>query len=250
MHNTQFGQYSFDLAEAARSSRSPPATQTLAVPGLRDRVRHQGAAVPVPHVAARRARRGADGRLDHPGRRAAEDGDLRPGAVRVPAVPRGRAPVGAGPGDARRHRHRLRGARRHGPARHEEAGGVLVGEPPRLRRARHVRDERQRRAGRRLSDDRARREHGRALPARRHALGSAPHPPHRGVRRPQERRAALRGGVLPDYAVVDRAAGPQRVRRRVPHPAGRVSMGLALRRRAPRAASSSRPSTCCGCSSA
>ena len=65
--------------------------QTLAVPGVRARVRDQGAAVPVPHLAARRARRGADGRLGHPGRRAAEDGHLRPAAVRVPAVPGGGA---------------------------------------------------------------------------------------------------------------------------------------------------------------
>ena len=47
----------------------------------------QGAAVPVPHLAARRARRGADRRLDHPGRRDAEDGHLRAAALRVPALP-------------------------------------------------------------------------------------------------------------------------------------------------------------------
>ena len=34
------------------------------------------------------------------------------------------------------HRHHLRRAGRDGAAEHEEAGGVLVGEPPRLRRAR------------------------------------------------------------------------------------------------------------------
>ena len=43
------------------------------------------------------------------------------------------------PGDARRDRHRLRRARRDGAAGHEEAGGLLVGEPPGLRRARHLR---------------------------------------------------------------------------------------------------------------
>ena len=59
----------------------------LVLPRVRARVRDQGAAVPVPHLAARRARRGADRRLGHPGRRAAEDGHLRPAAVRVPAVP-------------------------------------------------------------------------------------------------------------------------------------------------------------------
>jgi NADH-quinone oxidoreductase subunit M len=40
-------------------------------------VRGQGADVAGPHLAARRARRGADGGLGHPGRRAAEDGRLR-----------------------------------------------------------------------------------------------------------------------------------------------------------------------------
>ena len=62
-------------------------------------------------------------------------------------------------------RHRLRRARRDGPARHEEAGGLLVGEPPRLRGARHLRDERAGRAGRRLPDAGARHQHRRALPA-------------------------------------------------------------------------------------
>ncbi len=41
--------------------------------GLRD----QGTDVPVPHLAAAGARRGADGRLGHPGRRAPEGGQLR-----------------------------------------------------------------------------------------------------------------------------------------------------------------------------
>ena len=37
------------------------------VHGLLSELRHQGAAVPVPHLAARRAHRGADGRQRHPG---------------------------------------------------------------------------------------------------------------------------------------------------------------------------------------
>ena len=49
----------------------------LGLPGLRGGVRGQGADVPVPYLAARRARAGAHGGLDHPGRRAAEDGRLR-----------------------------------------------------------------------------------------------------------------------------------------------------------------------------
>ena len=73
--------------EACSRCSSRRAPQTLALPGVRPRLRDQGAAVPVPHVAARRARRGADRRLGDPGRRAAEDGHLRPAALRVPAVP-------------------------------------------------------------------------------------------------------------------------------------------------------------------
>ena len=78
---------------------------------------------------------------------------------------------------ARGDRHRLRRARRDGAAGHEEAGGLLVGEPPRLRRARHLRDERAGRAGRGLPDARARHQHRRALPHRRHAVGPPPHAP-------------------------------------------------------------------------
>ncbi len=62
----------------------------LAVPGLRRRLRHQGADVAAAFLAAGRARRGADGRLGHPGRRAAEDGHLRLPALQPAAVPRGR----------------------------------------------------------------------------------------------------------------------------------------------------------------
>ena len=50
-----------------------------------------------------------------------------------------------------------------------------LGEPPGLRRARHLRAERQRPAGRRLPDDRARRQHRRPLPPRRHAVRAAAH---------------------------------------------------------------------------
>ena len=90
LHSAATGSYSFDLLKLYTLDIAPQ-TQMLVLPGVRPGVRHQGAALPVPHVAARRARPGADGRLGHPGRRAAEDGHLRPGALRVPAVPgRGR----------------------------------------------------------------------------------------------------------------------------------------------------------------
>ena len=78
-------------AEALRSSQIPERAAVLGLPGVRPRVRDQGAAVSVSHLAARRPRGGADGRLGDPGRRAAEDGRLRPRALRVSAVSRGRA---------------------------------------------------------------------------------------------------------------------------------------------------------------
>ena len=83
------------LRPARRSPTWAPATSTAAPPswlflGVRRRVRGQGAAVPVPHLAARRAHRGADRGLGRPGRRHAEDRHLRLPALRAPAVPAGR----------------------------------------------------------------------------------------------------------------------------------------------------------------
>ena len=72
------------------ASSIPAAMQMLAVPRVRARLRDQGADVPVPHLAARRPRRGADRGLGDPGRRAAEDGHLRLPALRAAALPRGR----------------------------------------------------------------------------------------------------------------------------------------------------------------
>ncbi len=89
-----------------------------------------------------------------------------------------------------------------------------------------------------LPDAEPRGQHGRPLHDRRHAQRSAAHAPHLGVRRAQGRHAAPRGGVPARHAVVDRDAGPERVRRRVPDPARRVpverdSDGVRRRRRHP-----------------
>ena len=150
-HNAATGTPSFNLLDLYGLTLSRQ-LRVVVLPRLRARVRDQGAAVPVPHLAARRARRGADRRLDHPGRRAAEDGHLRPAALRVPALPeRGACTSRRDIGDARGHRHHLRRAGRDGPAGHEEAGRLLERQPPRLRRARAVRDERAGRAGRGVS---------------------------------------------------------------------------------------------------
>ena len=75
-YQQQFGKYTFEIAELMKLE---PAARPAAVGllGLLHRLRHQGADVPVPHLAARCARGGAHGRLRHPGRRAAENGHLR-----------------------------------------------------------------------------------------------------------------------------------------------------------------------------
>jgi len=73
--------YSFDLLKLY-DLRIPPST-SLVLPGLLARLRHQGAALPVPHLAARRHVE-APTPVRHPGRRAPEDGHLRPVAVRLP----------------------------------------------------------------------------------------------------------------------------------------------------------------------
>ena len=61
----------------------------LAVPRLLHRVRGQGADLPAAHVAAGRAHRGADERLDRPGGAAAEGRTVRPAPVQPRPVPRG-----------------------------------------------------------------------------------------------------------------------------------------------------------------
>ena len=68
-----------------------------AVPRVRGRLRGEGAAVPVPHVAARRAHRRADRGLGRAGRRDAEDRRVRLLALRDPVLPAGRGRPRAAP---------------------------------------------------------------------------------------------------------------------------------------------------------
>ena len=70
--------------------RLRPHPPVLGLPRLLPGLRHQGAHVAVPHVAAGRARRGAHGRLGDPGGRAAEAGRLRLHPLRPAALPGGR----------------------------------------------------------------------------------------------------------------------------------------------------------------
>ena len=85
-HGAATGQQTFNLLELYGTQLSWHDGEVV-LPRLRARVPDQGPAVPVPHLAARRARRGADRRLGHPRRRDAEDGHLRAAALRVPALP-------------------------------------------------------------------------------------------------------------------------------------------------------------------
>ncbi len=142
-HNSATGSPSFNLLDLYGLTLSRE-LRVVGLPRLRARLRDQGAAVPVPHLAAGRARRGADRRLDHPGRRAAEDGHLRAAALRLPALPAGGDVLRALHRRARRHRHHLRRAGGDGPAGHEEARRLLERQPPRRRRPRPVRVERAR----------------------------------------------------------------------------------------------------------
>ena len=141
-HHTLTGVYTFYLPDLyATAPKIGGPRGHLAVLRLLRRLRHQGADVPVPHLAAGRARRGANRRLGHPGGRPAEDGNVRAHPLLAAVLPGScddalGAPV--------RHRaladrHHLRRAGLADAEGHEEAGGVLVGQPPRLLHPRHLR---------------------------------------------------------------------------------------------------------------
>ena len=219
------------LRHAARAARADAALLRL-----RARLRHQGAALPAAHLAARRARRSADRRLDHPRRRDAEDGHVRLPPLRPAVLPRRhrqiRRPAHRAGGD----RHRLRRAGGVGAAGHEEARRLLLGLAPRLLRARHLRAEPD--LDRRLdpADGQPRPLDRRALPLRRRDLRAAPHAPARRLRRPGQDDAGLRHLLHHRHALVGRPAGPQRLHRRVPDPAGTFQTHRRAGRSSPRPA--------------
>ena len=71
-----------------RRQRAGQIAAVVGVPAAVHRLRDQGAGLAVPHLAARRARRGPDADHDDPGRRAAEDGRLRHHPHLLPDLPR------------------------------------------------------------------------------------------------------------------------------------------------------------------
>ena len=202
----------------------PLGTAAVGLLGLLHRLRDQGADVPVPHLAARRARRGADRRLGDSGQRAAEDGD-----VRIPAFLAAAAAASldrphdrAGAGGAVDHRHHLRRAGQPDAAGLEEAGRVLLGEPPGLLHAGHFRAESERHRRQRAPADQSRHLDRHALPDHRRDLRAAPHARDRRVRRPGARHAEVRHRLRVRHAQFGGPAAAERVHRRVHHPARRV----------------------------
>ena len=164
-----------DIADADADG-VPAADADLAVPGVVRLLRGQGADVAGAHLVARRPCGGADRRIGHPGRRAAEDGGLRVPAL-LGADAAGRVhllravhlrPVGRG-GD-------LHLPGRAGAGGHEEADRLF------LRRAygrgdhRHIHLQRAGHLGRAVPDAVARDRVGRAVPCRRRGLRPHPHP--------------------------------------------------------------------------
>ena len=107
-HLRRAGAHRVGVVGARRLARH----REVAVRRVRDRLRGEDPARPVPHVAARRAHRRADRGLGRAGRRDAQDGHLRLPAVRDPDVPAGRGRPRAGPARARGDRHHLRRDRR------------------------------------------------------------------------------------------------------------------------------------------
>jgi hypothetical protein len=109
---------------------TPPAGSSW----LRHRVRREGAALPVAHLAARRPHRGAHRGLGDPGRAScsssAPTASCASGCTCSPRPRCGRP----GARDPRRHRHHLRRHRRHHAEGPQAARRLLLGRPPGLHR--------------------------------------------------------------------------------------------------------------------
>ena len=133
-HHTVTGFFTFSIPELYKTAPLIPFTYCdLAFCSILHRIRHQSSDVSVPHLAAGCARGSADRRLRHSGGRSAEDGNVRIHAFLAAVLSRSRArhPKSARLGDgAVAHRHHLWRAGFADAEGHEEAGGVLVRQPP------------------------------------------------------------------------------------------------------------------------
>ena len=118
-----------------------PRHPVLDLPAVLHRLHRQAAVVPVPHLAPRRARRGADADQHDPGGRPAEDRRLRPDPAGLAAGAGRRVCLRLRRGRAGDRQHPLRRPGGDGPDRLQEAGRLQLGQPHGLRDAGHGRDE-------------------------------------------------------------------------------------------------------------
>ena len=125
-------------------------------------------------------------------------------------------------GHAGRRRRHLWRAGGDGAAGHQEAGGLFLGEPPGLRDAGHLGRHGAERARRADGDDQPRLLDRRPVPPHRHAVRAPAHPADRCLRRHRPGGAGLQPDPDSRRPLVDRAAGPQRLRRRVPRAPGEL----------------------------
>ena len=135
-------------------------------PGLCD----QGAPVSLPHLASRRPRGSAHGRVGAAGRSAPEARYIRAAAVQPHALSRGDGLPGAGPGGPGGGGDHLRGGGGDRPARPQEAGRLFVGQPPGVRGAGDLRPHFGRAPGSGHPERQPRAHHRGAVPAGRDAL--------------------------------------------------------------------------------
>ena len=231
IHQADAGFLTFDFRVLAAWNGLSGTTEVVLFLGLPRRVRDQGAAVPVPHVAAARAHRGADRGIGGAGRRDPEDGRVRPRAVLVRAVPAGRRRPRATAARARGDRHHLRRHRGDDADRLEARHRVLVGRAHGLRRARHLLAHHHRDRRRDVHDAQPPAHDGRVVPRGRHALRATAHARDQRVPRHLEVGAGARWPVPHRVVRRHRPARLLGLRRRVPVVAGRVPVRPALRDR-------------------
>ena len=209
--------------QGAPAARGP----AVAARGLRAVLRDQGADGAVPHVAAGRARRGADRGLGDPRGRAPQDGHLRLHEAGLPLLPRRHAARDPAHRLARRAEHRLRrvpGARAEG---HQEDHRLLVHQPPGLRDAGAGEPRPPGHPGRGGADGEPRAGRRRALPHGRDDLRALPHAGARRLRGAREGAAGVLGLLPHPHARLRGAAHDERVHGRVPGPHGRVQRRVA-----------------------
>ena len=241
-HRLGLSQGTFDLVDSGTHG------ERLALPRLRRRLRRQGAALPVPRLAARRLPRVAAGGL---GRALAASSRRRPSTAscgsRSPSSRGRRARLPHADPRARRDRARLRLAARLPRARHPRRDRVL---DPRAAGADHARPLRRRTTSGstapscRWSTTASSRRRSSCSPAR----SSAARRPvsFDRARRDGARAAGARDGADDDRHHRARGARLGGVRRRVRDPRRRLPHAAGAARSSARSRSCSRRCTCCG----